>query len=246
MRLFSLPTFFLLLTLFLFQVGISHAAPAVGNAALLPLTEREVRAEVERFVAEKVAGRGWDVTVRQFTMPLNIRTSRGSRDLEFVVPPAWDGWGPVSAALVVRVNGIVERNVSVRLHVDARTDMVVANRQLLSGAVLTAEDVSIQKQDIALAGGQYVKSIDDLFGKKLRASVRAGAPIRGDQLVNVPVVVNGQMVTIILERPGLRISVAGRAKSAGAVGDLIRVQNLSSNREIPARVIDSSTVEVGF
>jgi len=83
-------------------------------------------------------------------------------------------------------------------------------------------------------------------GRKSRTTIRAGYPVRNDQLVSVPVIVSGQLVTIVLERPGLRITVAGRAKSSGGIGDLIRVENLTSRKEIPARVVDSSTVEVGF
>jgi flagellar basal body P-ring formation protein FlgA len=85
-----------------------------------------------------------------------------------------------------------------------------------------------------------------LVGKKLRMTVRAGAPIKSNQLVNVPVIVSGQLVTIIAENAGVRITVSGRARSAGGVGDLIRVQNTVSNKEITARILDASTVEIGF
>ena len=64
--------------------------------------------------------------------------------------------------------------------------------------------------------------------------------------MNVPVIVSGQLVTIIAENAGVRITVSGRARSAGSVGDLIRVQNMVSNKELAARVLDASTVEIGF
>jgi flagella basal body P-ring formation protein FlgA len=54
------------------------------------------------------------------------------------------------------------------------------------------------------------------------------------------------MVTIIAENDVLKISVSGKARSAGAEGDTIRVQNLSSLKEIPARVISATTVQVAF
>jgi flagella basal body P-ring formation protein FlgA len=59
-------------------------------------------------------------------------------------------------------------------------------------------------------------------------------------------VVSGQLVTIVAEKAGVRITVTGRAKSAGGIGDLIQVQNQVSNKQLSARVVDAETVEIGF
>jgi len=217
-----------------------------ASPAPVLLQDQEIRLAVERFLAEKMQNRGWEITIRQLSIPKGIKVSSGARDLELIAPAGWDGWGPVSIALVVRVNGVVEKNLSLRLQVDARTEMVTATRQLLAGTVLTMADLQVQKQDLTQAGGYPVKNPEDVVGKKLRMTVREGAPLRSNQLANVPVVVNGQPVTIVAENAGIRITVSGKAKSAGGVGDVIRVQNMVSNKEMSARVVDSSTVEVGF
>jgi flagella basal body P-ring formation protein FlgA len=54
------------------------------------------------------------------------------------------------------------------------------------------------------------------------------------------------MVTIIAENEVMKVSVTGKARSSGAEGDIIIVQNQSSFKEIPARVISATTVQVGF
>ena len=228
----------------LLQAGsvLCHGAPA----ATVALPEQEVRATVERYLANKLAGRGWETSLSRLSLPQGVRVPAGARDLELIVPANWGGWGPVSAALVVRVNGVVEKNLPLRLQVDARTRMVTATRQLLAGTVLQQHDLTLEQQDIAKADGAPIMALQDAVGKKIRVTVRAGAPLKSTQLVTVPVVVSGQLVTIIAENESMRITVTGRAKSSGAVGDLIRVQNLSSNREIPARVLDAATVQVGL
>lgn len=233
----------------LYLVGICLAVlPSVSwaSSALVPLPEQEVRAAVERLLTEKLAGRGWETTIRQLSMPQGVTTSKGVRDLELIPPSSWEGWEPVSLALIVRVNGVVEKNLSIRLLLDARTEMVTAKHQLLAGTVLTADDLELQKQDLSRAGGLPVRNIADVIGKKTRMTIRTGAPIRSNQVVAVPVIVSGQLVTIIAENEDVRITVSGKARSSGGIGDLIRVQNLMSNKEIPARVVDASTVEVGF
>jgi len=219
---------------------------AAGAEQGTVLSEREVRATVERFLAEKLAGRSWETTIRQLSMPQGVRLTKGARDLELVAPGSWDGWGPVSLALVVRVNGVVEKNLPLRLVVEARTEMAVASRQLLAGTVLSRDDLQLQRRDVAQAGGLHVSSIEDVVGMKLKSTVRSGAPLRSNQLDKVPVVRSGQLVSIVAESTGFKITVTGRAKSSGGIGDLIRVENMSSHREFPARVLDSATVEAGF
>lgn len=226
--------------------AVSGNAATFAPTATVQLPEQEVRGAVERFLAEKLEGRGWDTTIRQLTIPQGIRISNGPRDLELIAPAGWDGWGPATIVLVVRVNGSVEKNLSLRLQVDARTEMLAATRQLLAGTVLSEADLQFQKHDVSQAGGHPVKNMADAVGKKLRMTVRAGAPIKSNQLVNVPVIVSGQLVTIVAENAGIKITVSGRARSAGGIGELIRVQNLASNKEISARILDASTVEVGF
>lgn len=210
------------------------------------LTEREVRLAVERYLTEKLQGRGWQTTISQLAMPQRVSLPKGVRDLEIVAPAAWDGWGAVSMALLVRVNGVVEKNLPLRLIVDAKTEMVVANRQLLAGTVLTVGDMSLQQRDVAQAAGLHVKAMDDLVGMKLRSMVRSGAPIKSNQLEKVPVIRSGQLVTIVAENDGFRMTVTGRAKSAGGVGDIIKVENLDSRKQFQARIVDSATVEAGF
>ena len=90
------------------------------------------------------------------------------------------------------------------------------------------------------------RKVDEVIGKKARTTLRANQPVRADQVEKVPLIKSGQMVTIIAENGVLKISVAGKAHSSGAEGDIIRVQNLTSLKEIPAKVIDASTVQVAF
>ncbi|MGB4598899.1 MAG: flagellar basal body P-ring formation chaperone FlgA [Trichlorobacter sp.] len=219
---------------------------AAGDANGQLLSEQEIRAAVDRFLVDRLAGRGWEVAVRQLSVPQGVRLPKGVRDLELIAPAAWDGWGPVSIVLLVRVNGQVKKNLSLRLQVDASTEMVVAARQLLAGTVLAADDLQLQKRDVSQAGGLHVREINAAVGKKLKTMVRAGAPVKSNQLANVPVIRSGQLVTIVAEHAGFRITVTGRAKSSGGVGDLVRVENISSRKEFSARVVDAATVEAGF
>ena len=62
----------------------------------------------------------------------------------------------------------------------------------------------------------------------------------------LPVVFQGDLITIVIESPAFRITAQGKAKEDGAPGQIIRVANTSSMKEIPAQVVGEKLVKVAF
>lgn len=208
--------------------------------------DQEIRDAVTAFVTTRTAGMGWEVHIRRMTISDPLKSLGGTVDYEIVAPQQWAGWGNISVAVLARQNGRVVRNITVRIDVEALTDMVVALRQIEYGASITAADLVLQKMEITQNSHLAARTIEEVVGKKARTTLRTNQPIRSDQIEKIPLIKSGQMVTIIAENGVIKISVNGIAHSSGAEGDIIRVQNLTSLKEIPAKVIDASTVQVAF
>lgn len=208
--------------------------------------EQEVREAVTAFVTTRTAGMGWDVRIRRITVSDSLTLPEGKIDYEIVAQQQWEGWGNLSIAVLARQKDKVVRNIPVRIEVEALADTVVALRQIEHGVGITATDLALQKREITQNSHLAARKIDEVVGKQARTTLRANQPIRPDQIERVPLIKSGQMVTIVAENEILKISVSGKARSSGAEGDTIRVQNLTSLKEIPARVISATTVQVAF
>jgi flagella basal body P-ring formation protein FlgA len=208
--------------------------------------EQEVRDVVQAFLAARTSGMGWDVRIKKMTVSDALKLPPGTLDYEVVAPQQWEGWGNVSMAVLARQKERLIRNIPVKLEVEAIADMAVTLHQIDSGALISAADVALQKREITQNSHLAVRTIDDVVGKKARMTLRANQPVRADQVERVPLVKSGQMVTIVAENEVLKVTVSGKARSSGAEGDIIKVQNLNSLKEIPARVINATTVQVAF
>ena len=208
--------------------------------------EREVREAVTAFVTSRTAGMGWDVRIRRLTISGALKLPEGNIEYEIVAPQQWEGWGNVSIAVLARQKERVVRNISVWVDIEAVTDMVVALHQIENGELISAADVVLQKRELSQNSHLGARTVNDVIGRKARTVLRANQPIRADLVERVPLVKTGQMVTIVAENEALKISVSGKARSSGAAGDTIRVQNLTSLKEISARIIDATTVQVAF
>jgi flagella basal body P-ring formation protein FlgA len=80
----------------------------------------------------------------------------------------------------------------------------------------------------------------------VKHQIRAETPLKEWMLVRAPIVKRGDMVTILAEAGGLRVSVPGKILEKGYKGQLVRVQNTMSHKKIYAKVINDATVRVDF
>ena len=225
---------------------LTAAAAAFAAPAVQTIPNARVREVIAEFVRQRTDGLGMETTLKRVGYQGDLKLPPGEVSFEVVAPNRWDGWGKGNLALVVRVNDRVERNLSIPVEVEALADAVVVLRALERGDVIGPDDIAVQRRDISSLTGRVYRSADEVIGKRTRVPVRANAPLKGDQLEKVPLVKSGQLVTIIVDNQAMRLTATGKARGNGAEGDIIKVQNLGSLKEVPARVIDAGTVQVDF
>lgn len=219
----------------------SFAAPATQT-----IPSARVKDAVTEFVRQKTEGLGMETTLRRIGFQSDLKLPPGEVSFEVAAPNRWEGWGKANLALIVRVNGRVERNLTIPVEVEAFADTVVVLRALERGDVIGPDDVTVQRRDLSSLSGRVYQSVEEVVGKRARMPVRANMPLRGEQLEKIPLVKSGQLVTIVIENQAMRLTATGKARGNGAEGDIVKVQNLGSLKEVPARVIDSGTVQVDF
>jgi flagella basal body P-ring formation protein FlgA len=226
---------------------VISAFPAIAAPSKsVTLKEGKIKEIIAGYVLERTQNLGMEVNVKHIGFKGDVTIPPGEVSYEVLAPDQWEGWGKIFLALIIRVNDQVARNISIPVEVEALTEMAVTVRPLERGEIVGNSDVVMQKRDIASAPGKICPSLSDVVGKRVKISMRGNLPVRSDYLERVPLIKSGQAVTIIAENDMLRITAMGKAKNSGAEGDLIMVQNLSSMKDIPARVIDSNSVRVDF
>ncbi len=133
-----------------------------------------------------------------------------------------------------RVSGRVQEMVSVP----------VANRRLLPGDLIEQSDVKMGRLRATAVRNEVARTPDQLIGMAVRKPVGPGIPF-GVADFGPPVAVRkGQLVHIELQYPGLLISAQAMAAESGAVGDHVRVANLTSHAMLDAEVVGGGQVRL--
>ncbi|MEO3413225.1 flagellar basal body P-ring formation chaperone FlgA [Roseovarius sp. CAU 1744] len=122
----------------------------------------------------------------------------------------------------------------------AAADTVLAARTIRPGTVITAGDLVTKDGDIAGVASHPTQ----LIGSEARVSLYAGRPIALADTGPPALVERNQIVPIIFQRNGLRISTEGRSLSRAGAGDVVRVMNLSSRTTVSGKVMPDGRIMV--
>ena len=122
--------------------------------------------------------------------------------------------------------------------------VVVAQRPLARGAILEAQDIDWRERDVGTLTQGYLTEPEQALGSKLTRPVSIDQVLTPNHLERAPVVRKGDHVVISAGGASLSVRMPGEALQEGAIGEQVRVRNLSSQRIIKARISGPGQVVV--
>lgn len=122
------------------------------------------------------------------------------------------------------------------------SQVLTTNAPLRRGHLISAEDLSLQTRDSSLLNHAYLSDPDDVIGKALKKNLARNALLTNAVLDEPHIISKDQQVDLQAGSPGLQVSVAAIALSGGAVGEKIRVKNLSSSKIVEGTILASGAV----
>jgi flagella basal body P-ring formation protein FlgA len=191
----------------------------LGEAqSLAVILDREIRIlHVEPTV-------GGDLVVSR----MNVDPRTGRFDIAFELPGS-----TLSRRAGLRFTGTVTETV----------EAATLTRSLRIGEIIKASDVAMGRRPKSELRGDGTFP-EQVVGMAAKIALRNGQALRADDLVKPQIVQRNEAVTIYYQVPGIMLTVRGKAVEGGAVGDVIGVLNIQSNRTVQATVIGAGRVTI--
>jgi flagellar basal body P-ring formation protein FlgA len=123
----------------------------------------------------------------------------------------------------------------------AEAQTVVPVRPIRAQTVIGPADVALEEH--ATPGA--LTAIEQAVGREARETLYPGRPVLAAQVGAPAVIERNQVVRMRFAEGALSIATEGRALDRGAVGDSIRVMNLSSRQIVTGQVAEDGSIEVG-
>lgn len=119
----------------------------------------------------------------------------------------------------------------------------VLNRSLKIGDVLT-EDVVTTEMRLIQSYQDAMMDMKSVVGMQAARFLTVGQMLTSRDLKREQILRKGQMVKAIFGADALEISISAQAEEGGAVGDVIKVKNLDSQKMFAAKIIDRGVVKI--
>ena len=159
---------------------------------------------------------------------MNVDPRTGRFDIAFELPGS-----TLSRRAGLRFTGTVTETV----------EAAMLTRSLRIGEVVKASDVTMGRRPKTELRGEGMGP-DQVIGMAAKTALRNGQALRTDDLIKPQIVQRNEAVTIYYEVPGIMLTVRGKAIESGAMGDVVGVLNIQSNRTVQATVIGPGRVTI--
>jgi flagellar basal body P-ring formation protein FlgA len=205
-----------------------------------------VNAAVKAYIEHHAPWQPDQLKITRLTYDQTASVPAGRLGFQVTAPKHTDWLGPIPFRVQILVDGQVIERVIVPATIEVWSDVVLAVKPLGKFQPIEADDILVQKMNLACVPANVIVRADQVLGLRARHNIAANSVLRSDQVESPPVVLHGEVVQMIAESAVLRVAAKGLAKENGAVGDRIRVMNLRSKKIVYAQVVDHQTVRVEF
>lgn len=187
-------------------------------------------------------GTSEDITIETVNQPPDAKLPIGFLTLKAEVPHTIRYNGPTFVKVLAYVDNQLVETEQVKLNAKLYKNVVVAAKAMMSHEVFTAESIRLERMDISRIPGNSLTDAAQVIGLSAKKDLTPGTVLNRAFLEKPVLIKNGDMVTIIARIGGIEISAPGQAMQDGTQDKIIRVKNLSSQKSIAAKVLDSSSV----
>lgn len=223
-------------------LGLVSFLPAESDPAAAPqtLSIEDARVLVARSLADQFSSESGEWNVEFVRLP---ELPTGTDDLEVTAMPA----RPTSAMLLRMrfLSGgstLFEGNVAVSARL--MREVLVSREPITRGQAVDPYQFDARQVDVLRENGavglKELANGDFLYYR----SIPAGRILNWRDIVRRPVVQRGQIIEVAAIDGTLSVVLKGLALEDGAVGELIRIRNPESRREIAALVVGEGRAEI--
>ena len=216
------------------------------SRSYVEIDKHKIEKIVADFITQNIPRENKTVRIKEINVSGRVVLSKGRIAYKVAAPRLRQLMGTFSIAVDFSVNGHFEKKVWATATVEVWGPVVVTRKPLGRYKPIVEDDIVLQSMDLAKLSSNVVTDPEAVLGKRTKRAIGAQTPLRADSIELPPLVKRGDLVVIIAQSKGLKITTRGLVKKKGRLGDRIPVINVDTKKVLYARVIDSNTVQVDF
>ena len=223
------------------RVLVTRAFNTLRGADLVEAVREQARPRLDT-----AAQRGEPMALVPITPPDDLKIPLGDLALDVRLHEMAPGAPTLAATVTVRVGGRDIRQLPMTFQLRRLVRVAVVARPLEPRRGLMPDDVRVEQRAATEVPPDALTDAGDVTELEVLRTVQPGEVLTPRVVRPRLAVKRGELVTLLLEGSGFRITTQGQASEDGRRGDSVRVVNLSSKREVMGRVEGGGLVRVPY
>ena len=228
------------------QLALDIPAKVVVTRNFIEISREKIKMLVSDYIQKTILKDHADGSIKDIQVADSLKLPNGRITFKVIPPRNRDLLGKIPFSVHFDVNGKFYKRVWATATVEVLAEVVITKKPVGRHKPITEDDIELLKMDMAKLPSGVITDPEAVLGKRTRRAIGAKTVLRADLVEFPPLVKRGDVVVIVLETSGLKITTLGQVKKKGRLGESIPVMNYDSKKILYARVLDSSTVKVEF
>ena len=228
------------------QLKLVVPEKAIIARSSIIISKEKIADIVSAYIKKKSADRGDEITLKSVIVQKDLVLPKGKVAYRIINKKQAGSSGPMAVYVDFTVDGYFHKKIRAIVDIETLANVVVTTRPLGRHKIIRQADISVKRIDISKLQVNIISDPKKVIGRRTKRSIDPATILRTDLVELPPIVKRGDLVTIIAEAGGMRITALGKIKKKGHKGEILKVINLNSKKEIYARVVDANTVRVTF
>ena len=211
-------------------VNIEGPRRIIISRSHVEIDKHKIEKIVADFITQNIPQENKTVRIKEINVSERVILSKGRIAYKVAAPSMQKLMGTCSIAVDFSVNGHFEKKVWTTATVEVWGPVVVTRKPLGRYKPITEDDIMLQTLDLTHLSSNVVTDLEAVLGKRTKRAIGAQTPLRADSIELPPLVKRGDLVVIIAQSNGLKITTRGLVKQKGRLGDRIPVINVDSKK----------------
>ena len=125
-------------------------------------------------------------------------------------------------------------------------DVYFTARSISRGSQPKSSDFKLQRVDVLKHHANSVPSSTNLSSYELDTNLLSNTPLKWNNLTKANLIRKGQVIDVYASGKGIYVTMKGLALEDGHLDSLVKVRNLSSDKEFHAKVLSENSVKVSL
>jgi len=225
---------------------LQSSSPVEITRGHIEIDQQKIEKIVSHYLRTTVLRDNNIAQIKDLRVPERIILPRGQITYQVMAPRNTKYLGKIPLAVHFNVDGEFQKKIWTSATIEMFVDVVVAARPLRKHMTITEDVIELRQMDLAHLPADVITDPQSVLGKRARSTISAKTVLRTDLIELPPLVKRGDIVVIVAESKGLRITALGKAKRKGRLGERIPVENFDSKKILNAQVLDAKTVSIEF